>query len=176
MSVEENQTLDKVQAFSSLVNETQASVRAFVRSIGVASDAVDDIAQEAFLIAFKKFHEFDDSKASFRTWVFGIAKNLFMNDKRKEARRSRLQNQMIGDMLLKLEAPFKDHRQDEIKTLKSCIESMDDDNRDLLKNRYVNNKKSHELAEETGQKPAAVRQKLLRLRAILKKCMGEKLS
>ena len=99
-----------------------------------------------------------------------------MNDKRKEARRGRLQNQMITDMLLKLEVPFKDHRQDELKTLKTCIETMEGDNRELLKNRYVNNKKSHELAEETGQKPAAVRQKLLRLRAILKKCMGEKLS
>jgi RNA polymerase sigma-70 factor (ECF subfamily) len=87
-----------------------------------------------------------------------------------------LQNQVIGDMLLKMDAPFGEHHKDELQLLKGCVEEMEPQARDLLKERYENNKKSHKLAIETGRKPAAIRQQLVRLRAMLKTCIGGKLS
>jgi RNA polymerase sigma-70 factor (ECF subfamily) len=171
-----SKTQDSLQAFGELVKENQSSILAFVRSIGVAVDAVEDIAQEAFLIAYKKFDGFDKDKASFTTWVCGIVRHLFLNDKRKQTRRAMLQNQVIGDMLLKMDAPFGEHHKDELQLLKGCVEEMEPQARDLLKERYENNKKSHKLAIETGRKPAAIRQQLVRLRAMLKTCIGGKLS
>jgi RNA polymerase sigma-70 factor, ECF subfamily len=171
----ETQSLPRLEEFTGLVRETQSSVRAFIRSIGAKADAVDDIAQEAYIVAFKKFDEFDSSKASFKTWMFGIVRFLFLNDSRKEARRSRLRNMLIGDILMEVEEPFKEASTSELAALNSCLESLDDDARELIQQRYAHKKKSQALAEETGRKPEAVRQQLLRLRGLLKKCVSEKL-
>ena len=141
----------------------------------MSKDAVEDIAQEAFMIAYQKFESFDHSKASFNTWICGIVKHLFLNDKRKQARRANLQNQVISDMLLKREATFGEHYKFELSLLEACLSEMDPNAQLLIRERYQNNKKSHNLAEETGRKPAAIRQQLVRLRAILRKCVGDKL-
>ena len=45
---------EKLESFTELVKVHQSGLRAFIRSIGVSRDKVDDYAQEAFLIAYKK--------------------------------------------------------------------------------------------------------------------------
>jgi len=44
----------KQRRFEALVLDHHVGIRAFVRSLGVDPDWVDDIAQEAFLIAFDR--------------------------------------------------------------------------------------------------------------------------
>jgi RNA polymerase sigma-70 factor, ECF subfamily len=175
MRSNEQHTSNKTQLFGELVHQHQSSVFAFIRSIGVTVDAVEDVAQEAFLVAYKKFDQFDVNKASFFTWICGIARHLFMNDKRKQVRRSLLQNKVISDMLLKLDAPFGEHHKDELQLLSKCLNLLDPQAQQMLKDRYENDKKSHRIALEAGKKPAAIRQQLVRLRSILKKCVGDKL-
>ena len=77
----------KLEAFTQLVKKHQSGLRAFIRSIGVSSEKVDDYAQEAFLVAYKKFNEYDSDKASFGVWLKGIIRYLILNDQRKAARR-----------------------------------------------------------------------------------------
>ncbi|MEO0447829.1 MAG: sigma factor, partial [Verrucomicrobiota bacterium] len=59
------------------VKECQAALRAFVRSLGVDPMWVDDVAQEALVIAFERRDSFDET-LSFRNWVWGIAKNCVL--------------------------------------------------------------------------------------------------
>ena len=50
----------KSETYIEYVRENHAGLRAFIRSLGVAPLWVDDIAQEAFIIAYDRLDEFDD--------------------------------------------------------------------------------------------------------------------
>jgi len=52
-------------------------------------DVADDLAAEAFLVAFRKRDRFDPARGSVRPWLYGIATNLIGQHRRKETRRYR---------------------------------------------------------------------------------------
>ena len=91
---------EATRRFETLVLQHQVRLRVFVRSLGVDADWVDDVAQEACLIAFRQWDSFDQSR-DFGKWVRGIAANIVRNDLRKDARRQRLMHSELADILLK---------------------------------------------------------------------------
>ncbi|MDN4160445.1 RNA polymerase sigma factor [Nocardioides abyssi] len=58
-----------------------------VRPSGDSAMAAEDVAAEAWLTAATKIHEFTGSGDQFAGWLFGIARNLGMNARRKSDRR-----------------------------------------------------------------------------------------
>ena len=87
------------EQFVDLVREHQSGLRAFIRSLGVDPMWVDDLAQEALVIAYERRRDYDDN-LSFRNWVWGIARHCVLNERRKSARRSRILHANITDILL----------------------------------------------------------------------------
>ena len=72
-------------AFNALVERHQAAVhRAAFSAVGSATDA-DDIAQEAFLLAYQRLRSFR-GEASFKTWLLTITWNQAMNHRRRSGR------------------------------------------------------------------------------------------
>lgn len=70
-------------AFDALVRRHLDAVYAFtMRFLGDARDA-EDVAQEAFLRAWKHLKKFDGAR-NFRTWLFAIAKNAALDLLRKK--------------------------------------------------------------------------------------------
>jgi RNA polymerase sigma factor (sigma-70 family) len=55
----------------------------------LGSQAADDLAAEAFLVAFRKRDRFDPGRGTVRPWLFGIATNLVAQHRRAEIRRYR---------------------------------------------------------------------------------------
>ena len=53
---------------------------------GGRRDLADDIAQETWLTAVRRIRRFDPTRASFLTWLRGIAANLRRNQLRRERR------------------------------------------------------------------------------------------
>lgn len=43
------------------------------------SNLIDDLTQEVFMRIIEKIHLFDESKSSFKTWVFNLTKNHTIN-------------------------------------------------------------------------------------------------
>jgi len=66
-------------AFGALVNRYQDSLFGYLGRMGFSQAACEDLAQEAFLRAWKNRHKFDADKASVSTWLFTIARNLALN-------------------------------------------------------------------------------------------------
>src|SRR4051812_49932587 len=85
--------------FATLVAEHQAVLRTFVRMLGVHPMWVDDVAQEVFLVAFRRFADFDPERGEFLAWLRGIARRVVANERRKEGRRSRLMQRELADLL-----------------------------------------------------------------------------
>jgi RNA polymerase sigma-70 factor (ECF subfamily) len=76
----------ETRAFAVLVDASQQAVRGFLRRLAGSWADADDLAQEAFLIAWRRLDRFD-GRASFRIWVCGIGYRL-ARDARRASRRS----------------------------------------------------------------------------------------
>ena len=163
---------EKLDLFTELVKEHQSGLRAFIRSIGISRDKVDDYAQEAMLVAYRKFEDYNEEKGSFGIWLKGIIRYLILNDKRKAARRFRLQDKFIVELLVSDPIAMEDQSEFELDALKMCLAKLDGPARELIKMRYERNMNSKELAERLDRKPVSIRQQLMRIRSILKSCMG----
>ena len=60
-----------------------------VQRLGVPADAAEDAVQEVFLVAQRRWPEFDASRASRRGWLHGIARGIASNLRRGRARADR---------------------------------------------------------------------------------------
>jgi len=169
------------EQFVEEVKECQAGLRAFVRTLGVDPLWVDDVAQEALVIAYERRADFDEN-LSFRNWAWGIARNCVMNDRRKAARRSRILHENISDILHATAAQedvdegMTDADQLRMTALRDCLEEMPEKSRNLLRKRYEENEKAVDLAARFDMKAAAVRKSLERIRSSLRKCMEARMS
>jgi RNA polymerase sigma-70 factor (ECF subfamily) len=156
--------------FAALVEEHQASLRAFVRTLGVDSDWVDDLAQDAFVVAYRELETFDEDR-DFGKWLRGIARNLVRNELRKAGRR-RIMNEVLTRHLLLAREPESslfDGRQ--VSALRDCMEELPRKSRELVHSRYHEGWNATQMAEKFEIKAATIRQTLLRVRRQLYQCI-----
>lgn len=169
------------EQFVDLVREHQSGLRAFIRSLGVDPMWVDDLAQEALVIAYERRQDFDET-LSFRNWVWGIARHCVLNERRKLARRSRILQANITDILIATsgDTPEPDTWSDldraRAAALKVCLEEIPERSRTLLRRRYEQEAKASDLAEEFNMNPPALRKALERIRTSLRHCMEGRLA
>ncbi len=77
---------DDHYAYSQLVKKYQSPVRFFLRRlINDKVEIADELAQETFILAYKKIDTFQ-GKSQFSSWLFAIAKNQFLQYIRKNKR------------------------------------------------------------------------------------------
>lgn len=166
-----------VEAFTQIVRENQAGLRAYVRSLGVDEIWVDDIAQEVFLVAYRRQSDFK-ADSDYGKWLRGIARHLVANERRKDARRSRLMHAGLADLLM--QASLSDEVQEPDLThltsiLEICVEQLAPHSRELLNQRYANGEHASALALQFHTSAEAVRQNLRRIRLLVKHCVERKL-
>ena len=76
---------DDRRAFEQLVRRHQGLVRAQLRRLVHGDHAeADDLAQEAFIMAWRKLHQFR-GEARFSTWLYRIAYSCFLQARRKHS-------------------------------------------------------------------------------------------
>jgi RNA polymerase sigma factor (sigma-70 family) len=74
---------DDRRAFAELVRRHQSAVRGLLRRLCAGDDArADDLAQEAFLRAYRRMASFR-GEARFGTWLHRLAWNAFLSDARR---------------------------------------------------------------------------------------------
>lgn len=164
------------EAFAEFVGQHQGGIRAFVRSLGVYPDAVDDLAQEVFLVAWKEMDRFDQ-EYSFGGWLRGIARNLVMNERRKGARRSRILSSNLTEIL---DTNYPEHEVLEEDApgltgiVKSCIGELPERSRFIIDERYGKEKPLKDISAELKNSEIAIRQAISRIRQVLRKCIEAK--
>jgi RNA polymerase sigma-70 factor (ECF subfamily) len=176
MSKETPTETPAIPSFEDLVREHQAGLRAFIRALGADDAYVDDLAQEAFLVAYRRLGDFE-AGTDFGRWLRGIARHLVANERRKEARRSRLLPFAVVDILLNREpadavAPADLARL--LPVMQECVGQLPPRNRELLQRRYAGGENARTLARELRLNADAVRQSLLRIRVAVKECIERK--
>lgn len=163
-------------AFELLVVQHHVQLRAFVRSLGVDPDWVDDIAQEAFLTAYREWASFDQTR-DFGRWLRGIAANIVRNELRKDARRQRILRAELVELLIERHVEKKEPPQPvTLEAIRDCLAKLPLRHRELVHSRYGNGESAPELAQRFELNADNVRQLLLRIRLQLKKCVEQRLA
>tara|TARA_R110002096_G_scaffold249804_2_gene442196 strand:+ start:618 stop:1160 length:543 start_codon:yes stop_codon:yes gene_type:complete len=169
------------ELFVEQVREHHASLRGFVRALGVDPLWVDDVAQEAFIVAYNRLDEFDRER-DFGPWLRGIARNLVINERRKNARRKRIISDNLTDVLVSTSSVAEEEEQElgdsglaKLKALKECLATLPEKSLQMMKSRYEDDLSAQDIAEQFGMKPPAVRKALERVRTSLRNCMEERI-
>ena len=163
--------------FETRVREHQSGLRAFIRALGADEAWVDDLAQEAFIIAYRRLHEFEPG-TDFGKWLRSIARYLVANERRKEIRHSRLLPFAVVDALLEHEPESAVETSDNQlwPAMRECVDQLPPRSRELLQRRYAADENATTLARRLGMNADAVRQKLLRIRVAVKECIEKKIA
>src|SRR5262245_29715078 len=120
-----NRNID-TEWFMAQVRSEQARLRAFIRSLGVRTEAVDDFAQDALLVAYERLADFRRDE-DFGAWVRGIARRVVANALRKDHRRRQILSDHVTELLLAA-APEDLHplaesaREDRLAALRTCLD------------------------------------------------------
>ncbi len=161
--------------FAGLVKEHQASLRVFVRSLGVEPDWVDDLAQDAFVVACREMGSYDPER-DFGKWLRGIARNLVRNELRKQGRHRRILNEGLSQHLLEFsEQEEEQFGARDVSALRDCVEQLPNRSRELVRSRYYEGWNATVLADKFEMKAATIRQTLLRIRRQLYQCINQRM-
>ena len=162
------------ELFADLVRDHQASLRVFVRSQGVEPGWVDDLAQDAFIVAYREMDSYNPDR-DFGKWLRGIARNLVRNELRKQGRHRRILHESLSQHLLNL-AENEGNQVDvtQLSALRDCVEQLPGRSRELVHSRYFEGWDASILADKFEMKAATVRQTLLRIRRQLYQCINQR--
>ncbi|MTI08896.1 sigma-70 family RNA polymerase sigma factor [Rhodospirillaceae bacterium RKSG073] len=74
------------EAFSTLFDYFAPRVKAYMFKLGSSETMAEEMAQKTMLQIWQKANLFDETKAAASTWIFRIARNLRIDELRKENR------------------------------------------------------------------------------------------
>lgn len=166
----------KLQEIDAVVREHHSSLRYFIRSLGVNHAWVDDLAQEAFLVAYRKWDELDDA-ANAGPWLRRIARNLVMNELSKTGRRQRLLDANLTSILIQ-SAPtsYEPGRLQDCEiehgALHACLDKLTERARDVVDARYFHDQNATEIGDRLDMSAGSVRKVLFLARRALADCLA----
>jgi RNA polymerase sigma-70 factor (ECF subfamily) len=159
--------------FETVLRETQSVIRAYIAGMGVPLDTTDDLAQEVYLEYYKAGGRRPGDVEPIR-WLKGIARNLCLNYFRKNKRKAEQHLEAVAVLLERLSCPIDDVREPEV--LDGCLEKLPSRSRELIALRYEAGMESAAIGKRLGLSPEAVRITLLRIRNVLRDCLGRRIA
>lgn len=167
-----------VEAFSELVRMHYPAIRVYLGAHVHDQGALDDLAQDVFLRAFRGLPTLRHAVA-FRGWLIGIARNRALEHLRELVRRDAIGRDRFQEMLAEAQVAFLEaENQDddgrigiELAALKQCLGSLPSASARLVEEHYLKGRSIVSLAAESRRSAGSVRMALLRLREALRDCI-----
>ena len=162
-----------LDAFGTLVRANEGWLRGWLRSQLSDWTAADDLAQDAFVTAYRKIKEFRGD-GSFESWLRSIANNHFRNYIRKKREEYIGGGEELQQLLDSVEVSHH-HSSPSLDALRECLKKVNGPSRELLESRYTSGETVREISAKTNQGYSALTMKLHRLRKSLANCVEIKL-
>ncbi len=144
--------------FSRLIEETYRSLGFFLRYLGLPESDVDDLAQEAYLKAYKAFDKFESGR-SFKSWLFSIAKNTFIDwTRRQKTQRKFMEANFCQDYCDTFEDDSNNRTQ-----IKAILDKLTPEEQVLIELRFFQDLPFNEIAELTGLTVGAIKMRVMRI-------------
>lgn len=130
----------------------------------------EDITSTVFVKAVANFEKFDESKASFSTWIIRIAHNTLVDYYRMRKETMPLDNLSMDEPSSVDEYPALDDHAEEVARLLSFISEED---RELIFLKYYEDKRNVEIAQTLDMNPATVATRLRRALMVMRSHVEE---
>jgi RNA polymerase sigma-70 factor (ECF subfamily) len=164
-------------AYSELVSEYQDMLLAYAAFRIPDPALVDEVVQQTFIRAYEQLADFDLAR-DFGVWLRTICRFMILAELKRVTRdrqnrsgyTDELRDRLLGQAVDRVESGADE---DLLRRLKSCVGSLQETSRSLVRYRYEQLLKVEEIARKMGQSVAWVATTLFRVRAVLRKCMGQ---
>jgi RNA polymerase sigma-70 factor, ECF subfamily len=170
------------QAFAGIVRQYQSRVRAYLARYVRDRDAVEDLAQDTFLTAYRSLGSYR-GESSLGVWLIGIARNVALMHVRDQSRRRVREAEVLQEALgrwltdaLEKDSTRLDDRDLTLRALEQCLQELPEHSSSLVENYYFKGRTATEMAREQGKKESAIGMMLLRIREILGRCIRTRLA
>jgi RNA polymerase sigma-70 factor len=164
-------------AYGEIVAEHQDMLLAYAAFRLPDPALVDEVVQQTFIRAYEQLADFQAGK-DFGVWLRTICRFMILAELKRATRdrqnrsgyTEELRDRLLGDALERADAGPDE---DVLRRLKQCMGSLQETSRDLVRYRYEQVLKVEEIARKMDQSVAWVATTLFRVRAILRRCMGQ---
>jgi RNA polymerase sigma-70 factor, ECF subfamily len=156
--------------FVDLMTQHQGRLYGYLLSLSADPDAANDILQEANIVLWKQWHQFQPG-SNFTAWAFRIAHFQFMAYRQRQIRDKTL---FSDDLLATLASEAREVDQwheERSAALEKCLERMPDRSREAIRLRYADELNVSDMAEILQRSANAVYQILFRARRWLIECV-----
>ena len=163
---------DRHEAFVRLLMEHEGRVRGFLRGLLPSWNDVDEVIQQASIVAWRKFPEFD-RQTNFGGWLLVIARYEALKHRRRLARSPLVFSEEVWELLANQAEPA--HAAEAIDrrrtALEHCLDKLGAEQRRLLLETHTPGVRLNEIARRAGRSEQAFYKVVQRLRAAVLDCM-----
>lgn len=161
--------------FTSLFVKHERQLYGFIASmLGHPADA-EDLLQETGKALWKKFGDYDTSLPFF-PWAKTFARYEVLNFLgRKRTRRKYFSDEMV-ELLAEDWDQVEAQHDSRLRALEFCMETLPENSRQLLNDRYSDPNSLKEVAAQRGTTPNALYKTLQRIRKGLRDCVNQKIA
>lgn len=158
------------EQFIQLLTVHQPHLQGYIlASLGNRTDC-DDVLQKTNLVLWKKSAEFR-SGAQFLPWALAIARFEVLAFCRDRQRDRLVFHDDVAELMSEEALPEMNEVSERQKALQACIERLSEVQKEVLRLRYVGNKRIHEISELMHRTASSIKVMLFRTRRALKKCI-----
>lgn len=165
---------DQAEIYVRLLMEHEPKVRAFLRGLLPSWNDVDEVIQEASLIAWRKFDQFEQGTA-FGGWFLTIARFEALKHRRKLAKSPLVFNDEVWGLLAD-EGIEESSATVMGKHLERCLEMLGPSKKELILKVHSPGVVIRDLAQQSDKSEAAFYKIIQRLRAVLLKCISSSMA
>jgi RNA polymerase sigma-70 factor (ECF subfamily) len=157
---------------AALVRRHQLGLWRYLRALGAAADAAEDLMQETFLVAWRRLGE-DRGDAAAAGFLRATARHLYLRRARDQGRREAILVELADA------AWTRDCGDDDgerwLDALRGCVGALDGRAREVVRRFYGDGMDRESVAAAMGMKGNGVKTLLQRVRATLRDCIERKL-
>ena len=164
---------DGQENFVRLFSAHEGNVRAFVTSLLPSWEGVDEVMQEASLVMWRKFDQFDPNRpgSKFIDWAFMIARYEVMKYRRKRATDRLVFSEDVYELLASEAADVAAGQPARQRALLECLSKLEPAQRELIQAAYADGISIKDAATRVGRSQAGLYKALARIRQKLYRCI-----
>jgi RNA polymerase sigma-70 factor (ECF subfamily) len=167
----------KRELYQAVIEACESAVRLTLAALLPDNDAVEDLAQETFVIAFAKLREYRPG-SDFKAWIRAVARNLAFNERRRWVRKQsllrRYRARIEEAVAPRLETLTADLGDDASVALRHCVSQLQDHARGVVEAFYFDDLPSGKIAERFRRPASWVFVVLHRARVAIGQCLKSK--
>jgi RNA polymerase sigma-70 factor (ECF subfamily) len=161
--------------FAILVREQAERLLAYLRAT-VPPSSVDDLFQEAVLVAWRRLGDYDRTRP-FGAWMRGIARNLVMDHLSRLGRERPTDDALLDAIERRAQEHDGADREEfraRLERLDECVAALPEEYRSVIHHCYRLDAPLARIAAEAGASVEAIKKRLQRARGMIAACMERK--